>query len=166
MLDPIEELSFQLVKLVRGLRGLHVAIVEAGGHHVEASAVGLLAGLSTLGPTRLSSLATEMCLDLSTVSRQVPALEKQGWVTRSRDPEDHRAQLLDLTDAGREMLETVRRSRGEVLARLLPDWSPAELQHFAGQLARFNDDVTNNRQAALPALTGAGSAQPPRSERA
>ena len=161
MLDPIEELSFQLVKLVRGLRGLHVAIVEAGGHHVEASAVGLLAGLSTLGPTRLSSLAAEMCLDLSTVSRQVPALEKQGWVTRNRDPEDHRAQLLDLTDAGREMLETVRRSRGEVLARLLPDWSPAELQHFAGQLARFNDDVTNNRQAALPALTAT-----PGSERA
>jgi DNA-binding MarR family transcriptional regulator len=161
VLDPIEELSFQLVKLVRGLRELHVAIVEAGGHHVEASSVGLLAGLSTLGPARLSALATAMCLDLSTVSRQVPALEKQGWVTRTRDPEDHRAQLLELTEAGREMLETVRRSRADVLARLLPDWSPAELRHFADQLARFNDDVSSNRQAALPALTTAPGSERP-----
>ena len=154
MLDPIEELSFQLVKLVRGLRGLSVAIVEAGGHHVEASAVGLLAGLSTLGPTRLSALATAMCLDLSTVSRQVPALEKQGWVTRTRDPDDHRAQLLELTPSGHDMLQAVRRSRAEVLTRLLPDWSSTEMRQFAAQLARFNDDVTAHRQDAISAAVG------------
>ena len=153
MTDPIEDLSLQLVKLVRGLRSLHVSLVEAGGHSVEASALGLLAGLSTLGPARLSTLASTLCLDLSTVSRQVPALERAGWVARAKDPDDHRAQLLELTDAGQAVLEQVRRARAEVLGQLLPDWSEDEVRNFSAQLARFNDDVTNNR-AALPALAG------------
>ena len=147
MSEPIEDVSIQLVRLFRGLRGLHVAIVEAGGHQVEASAVGLLAGLATHGPARISTLASVMCLDLSTVSRQVPALERHGWVERTRDPDDHRAQLLALTPSGEATLEQIRRSRAEVLAGLLPDWTPEELKHFADQLARFNDAVTTHRPA-------------------
>src|SRR6476661_7041821 len=152
--DPVEELSLQLVKLVQGLRGLHVAVVEAGGHNVEPPTLGLLAGLAATGPARLSTLASVMCLDLSTVSRQVPSLEKQGWVARTRDPDDHRAQLLELTPAGHDMLHAVRRSRAEVLAQLLPDWSTADVRQFAAQLARFNGDVTAHRQDAISAAIG------------
>ena len=152
MAEPVEELSLQLVTLVRGLRSLHGCLVEAGVHQVEASAAGLLAGLATLGPARLSTLASTMCLDLSTVSRQVPSLERSGWVARTKDPDDHRAQLLELTDEGLAVLEQLRRSRAEVIARLLPDWTDDEVRRFAAQLARFNDDVTNNRAAVLPAL--------------
>ena len=151
MSTPVEELSVQLVTLVRGLRELHVALVEAGGVHVEPSAVGLMAHLDKLGASRLSTLAATVCLDVSTVSRQVPALERAGWVQRTRDPGDARAQLLELTDSGRDVLAEIRRSRAEVLARLLPDWSDDELRRFAGQLARFNDDVTTHRSAVLPA---------------
>jgi DNA-binding MarR family transcriptional regulator len=75
-------------------------------------------------------------------------------VVRERDPEDHRAQLLDLTAAGHEVLADVRRVRSDVLTRLLPDWTPAELEVFAAQLARFNDDVTSNRSRAALATTG------------
>jgi DNA-binding MarR family transcriptional regulator len=162
MPTPYEDLSLQLVKLFRALRGLRVAVVEAGGHHLDASAVGLLAGLSTLGPARLSTLATEMWLDLSTISRQVPALERQGWVVRKPDPDDHRAQLLELTDGGRTMLDTIRRGRAEVLEQLLPDWTADDLRNFAQQLSRFNADVTTNRPAALPAALPAltGSTRP------
>jgi DNA-binding MarR family transcriptional regulator len=103
---------------------------------------------------RLSTLAQVLSLDISTVSRQVPVLERQGWVARERDPEDQRAQLLDLTDAGRQVLTEVRRSRVEVLRRLLPDWTETDLDAFAGQLHRFNEDVTTNRQAILLAAIG------------
>jgi DNA-binding MarR family transcriptional regulator len=159
--DPVEELSLQLVKLVRGLRGLHVAVVDAGGHNVEPAALGLLSGLATTGPTRLSTLASVMCLDLSTVSRQVPALEKQGWVARTRDPDDHRAQLLELTPSGHDMLHAVRRSRAQVLAELLPEWSTADMRAFAAQLERFNDDVIAHRQDAISAAVGATQPKTP-----
>ena len=53
------------------------------------------------------------------------------------------------------MLETVRRSRAEVLRAAAPRLVPAELRHFADQLARFNDDVTQQPPGVVPALTAA-----------
>jgi len=151
LISPIEDVSGQLVTLIRGLRELQVAIVEVGGVSVEVSAVSLLARLSEMAPARPSALAAAMCLDLSTVSRQVPVLERQGWVVRSADPDDRRAQLLDLTPTGRSTLGEIHRARVDVLSRLLPDWSEDDLRTFARQLCRFNTDVTTHRQQVLPA---------------
>jgi DNA-binding MarR family transcriptional regulator len=156
----VEIVSTELVALVRGLRELNGTLAESTPHGVDGSAAAILSRLEELGPSRLSTLAGVLCLDLSTVSRQVPSLERAGWVARERDPEDHRAQLLQLTAAGRAVLADVRRSRAEVLARLLPDWSDEELVAFAGQLRRFNSDVTNNRSAAT--LAGATTGTEPR----
>jgi DNA-binding MarR family transcriptional regulator len=153
-MSSIETVSRELVQLVRGLRELHGAISSASRHPVDASGAMVLSRLEELGPVRLSTLAHVLSLDISTVSRQVPVLERQGWVTRERDPEDQRAQLLDLTDAGRDVLTEVRRSRVEVLRRLLPDWTEKQLDAFAAQLHRFNADVTANRQAILLAPIG------------
>lgn len=157
-MSSIETVSRELVQLVRGLRELHGAISSASRHPVDPSGAMVLSRLEDLGPVRLSTLAQVLCLDISTVSRQVPVLERQGWVARERDPEDQRAHLLDLTDAGREVLTEVRRSRVEVLRRLLPDWTEMELDAFAAQLRRFNADVTTNRQAILLAATGSDNA--------
>jgi DNA-binding MarR family transcriptional regulator len=156
--SSIETVSRELVQLVRGLRELHGAITHASQHQVDPSGAAVLSRLDELGPVRLSTLAAVLCLDISTVSRQVPVLERQGWVVRERDPEDQRAQLLDLSPAGRDVLADVRRSRIEVLRRLLPLWTEAELDAFARQLHRFNDDVTTNRQAIVLAATGSDSA--------
>ena len=147
-------MSKELVSLVRGLKELHGTITQASSYPVDTSGAVILARLDQLGPSRLSTLATVLCLDLSTVSRQVAALERQGWVARRRDPEDHRAQLLDLTPPGHDVLADVRRTRNETLTRLLPDWDDAELEAFAAQLARFNADVTRNRPTASLATTG------------
>jgi DNA-binding MarR family transcriptional regulator len=152
--SAVEIVSKELVSLVRGLRELHGTVAHASRHAVDASGAAILARLDELGPSRLSTLAAVLCLDLSTVSRQVPALERAGWVARERDPEDHRAQLLDLTPLGREVLADVRHSRAAVLTRLLPDWSDDELAAFAAQLRRFNDDVTTNRSAVSLASPG------------
>lgn len=155
--DPIEDLSAQLVTLIRGLKELHVAIIESGAHPLEVSALTLLARVSDLAPARLSAVAAAMCLDLSTVSRQAASLEREGWLARTVDPEDRRAQLLELSPAGHAMLEEFRRSRAEVLASLLPDWERAELRSFAAQLARFNTAVTSRNATARPTEVGAGT---------
>jgi hypothetical protein len=41
-----------------------------------------------------------------------------------------------------------------VLSRLLPDWTAEEMDAFAAQLRRFNNDVTTNRHAAVLAAIG------------
>ena len=157
-MSSIETVSRELVQVVRGLRELHGAISSASQHPVDPSGAMVLSRLEDLGPVRLSTLAQVLSLDISTVSRQVPVLERQGWVARERDPEDQRAQLLELTESGRDVLHEVRRSRVEVLRRLLPDWTESELKDFAVQLHRFNKDVTTNRQAIVLAATGTDNA--------
>lgn len=151
----VDDVSREIVQLVRGLRELHAAVIATAPETaLDASAAAVLARLEELGAARLSTLASTLLLDVSTVSRQVPALERQGWVARERDPDDHRAQLLEITPAGRQVLDRVRRSRADVLRRLLPDWSDAELASFAGQLHRFNTDVVTHRPALVPVTSG------------
>jgi len=60
---------------------------------------------------RLSDLATRLSLDSSTVSRQIKNLEDQGFVRRTDDPDDRRASVLTLTDAGADELRSQRASR-------------------------------------------------------
>lgn len=146
---PVEHLSAELTTLVRGLKDLHLAIVARSGHRLEMATAILLARLEDLAPARLSTVASALCVDLSTVSRQVPQLEREGWVVRTTDPGDGRAQLIDLTDDGRSVLASIRTIKVDVLSRLLPDWSAAELEAFAGQLARFNAALAARRTEAL-----------------
>src|SRR3982750_381846 len=99
-MSSIETVSRELVQLARGLRELHATISSASTHPVDPSGAMVLARLEELGPVRLSTLAHVLSLDISTVSRQVPVLERHGWVTRERDPEDQRAQLFQLASSG------------------------------------------------------------------
>ncbi|MGI9022096.1 MAG: MarR family winged helix-turn-helix transcriptional regulator [Acidimicrobiales bacterium] len=76
------------------------------------------------GPRPQASLATELGVSASTVSRVVDRLVQAGWARRQPDAEDRRRLLLELTDAGRAAagnLTTQRRARhGELLRRLNP----------------------------------------------
>ena len=61
--------------------------------------------LSKAAPLRVSDLAREMFLRPATVVGIVDRLEVKGLVTRTRSREDRRAVDLDLTGAGRELVE-------------------------------------------------------------
>ncbi|MEU1406701.1 MarR family winged helix-turn-helix transcriptional regulator [Streptomyces sp. NPDC005728] len=90
------------------------ARASAGRMHPELSLVSytLLGHLEECGGCRATDLAAHYALDKSTVSRQVAALERAGLIERRLDAEDHRVQVLHLTEAGQEILAQVTRSRG------------------------------------------------------
>lgn len=92
-------------------------------------------------PRRLSEIAERVHLDISTVSRQVSTLVAQGLVAKVADPSDGRAQMLTLTDEGRQMLIAIRARRNGWLAEVVTDWSDADLATFDSLLTRFADDV-------------------------
>ncbi|EAQ00812.1 putative marR-family transcriptional regulator [Janibacter sp. HTCC2649] len=92
-------------------------------------------------PRRVSEIAERVHLDISTVSRQVTTLVGQGLVAKVADPSDGRAQMLTLTDEGRQMLIEVRARRNAWLAEVVDGWSDADLATFDSLLTRFADDV-------------------------
>ncbi len=146
---PTEALATQLVGLVRGLRELGAALPSVDGHRLDAGAAAVLAHVGDAGPLRLSALAERLCLDVSTVSRQVPALERAGWLVREPDPCDRRATLLRLSARGQEALARRRRSHARLLAEALPGWDDDELRALAASLARLNTDLTTHRTASV-----------------
>ncbi|WP_107469580.1 MarR family winged helix-turn-helix transcriptional regulator [Streptomyces mangrovisoli] len=116
------------------------ARASAGRMHPELSLVSytLLGHLEERGGCRATDLAAHYALDKSTVSRQVAALERAGLVARRVDPDDHRVQVLDLTEAGREILSQVHDSRRAAFRERLSGWPPEDLTRFATYLTRYN----------------------------
>jgi DNA-binding MarR family transcriptional regulator len=107
----------------------------------------------TRGPARISDLAPLVQADLSTVSRQVSALAALGLVSKATDPADGRAQLIALTEDGRDVAQAITDLRASWLEDLLRTWEPHEVQHFSALLDRLGDHLSDwllDRGATLP----------------
>ncbi|MEV0183279.1 MarR family winged helix-turn-helix transcriptional regulator [Streptomyces sp. NPDC050625] len=120
------------------------ARASAGRMHPELSLVSytLLGHLEESGGCRATDLAAHYALDKSTVSRQVAALERAGLIERRTDPEDQRVQVLQLTEAGEEILAQVTQSRRAAFRERLAHWPEEDLIRFAGYLERYNAGPT------------------------
>ncbi|MFE0361201.1 MarR family winged helix-turn-helix transcriptional regulator [Streptomyces griseoaurantiacus] len=116
------------------------ARASAGRMHPELSLVSytLLGHLEDSGGCRATDLAAHYALDKSTVSRQVTALERAGLIERRLDPEDHRVQVVDLTEAGTRILAEVTERRRRAIRERLADWPEKDLGRFAEYLVRYN----------------------------
>lgn len=130
----VETIQLEMTAFARRARA------SAGRMHPELSLVSytLLGHLEESGGCRATDLAAHYALDKSTVSRQVAALERAGLVERRGDPEDHRVQVLRLTEAGTRILAQVTESRRIAFRQRLADWPAADLERFATYLVRYN----------------------------
>src|SRR4051812_25024861 len=89
--------------LVKALYRLGLVQREIARHALaELGSQGFVAlgAIHVAGPARVSDVARRLRVDLSVASRQVAALTAAGYVRRQPDPEDRRAQLVSLTEAG------------------------------------------------------------------
>ncbi|MHC6228220.1 MarR family winged helix-turn-helix transcriptional regulator [Arthrobacter sp. MMS24-T111] len=91
--------------------------VEATGDIITPGQYTVLALLNGSGPSTLRALAESEHVQAPSMTRIVNALADQGFVTRSAHPDDGRQVRVDITDAGRTVLEEARRQRTAWLAR-------------------------------------------------
>lgn len=101
---------------------------------LRGTQVSVLVTLDGLGPSPAARLAESLHADQSTISRAVRRLNQLGLVQDCQCPQDARAQLLSLSEDGRELLkkahpawlraqETVRETLGPGLCGALLDAS-------------------------------------------
>jgi DNA-binding MarR family transcriptional regulator len=110
--------------------GLEQAAILVVRHMSDRAALSLTASmtLDTLhreGPVRVTTLAAAAGIGQPAMTELVQRLERQGLATRINDPEDGRAALVTITNAGRALLDDQRRDRNDRLAELLTSL-PAE----------------------------------------
>lgn len=116
----------QLTRRLRSARG--------GLSH---SLLSTLVSVAKHGPLRLADLAQAELVSAPSITRLVAELEGKLLVSRTPDPADGRASLIQVTDAGLEAVQVARRVRQQMVAELLEPLSADEVASI---------------EAALPAL--------------
>jgi len=79
----------------------------------------VLSALAAEGPSRLTALATATGIAQPAMTQLVGRMEREGLVLRLIDPEDARATLVAITDAGRALRDELHQSLHERMAELL-----------------------------------------------
>jgi len=113
---------------------------------VSLTGVSTLANLERGGPRRLTELASREGVTQPGMTQLVSRLERDGLARRTADPSDGRVVVVEVTDAGRELLRQRRLVRATRLTELLATL-PAEDEAAIA--------------AALPALRRLASLLPP-----
>lgn len=111
---------------------------------LDRAAVALLRQVADSEPLRPGELAQRLGVEASHVTRTVQQLQKSGYVTRVPDPDDGRAQRIQLTEAGRAAVGRVRDAGARGMQLALADWSPDELGQLATLFHRMVDDFLSH----------------------
>jgi MarR family 2-MHQ and catechol resistance regulon transcriptional repressor len=132
---------YAALSLLRADRLLETALerrLVATGLSVAAGEVVVRLGAAPGGSLGMLELAFATCLHHSAVSRIVDRLERRKLVVRRLSSEDRRVTLIDLTEAGRELmwglLAAFEESVQQDFARFL---SPEDIEALAEGLERL-----------------------------
>ncbi|OZM78582.1 MarR family winged helix-turn-helix transcriptional regulator [Pseudonocardia sp. MH-G8] len=136
---PVEiDEQTQLAARLRLVVGrLHRRIRIDGRESVPPLQLSALVTVEQHGPLRLSELARREAVSAPTMSRVLTALDEQGLVIRTPDPNDARGVQIVLSEAGAARLAEVRSHRTALVAR---------------RLGRLDDEERRRIVEALPAL--------------
>src|SRR4051812_407588 len=86
-------------------------LLRQSSRDLSRTAISILALLRDRGPPRVTALAQAEAVAQPTMTTLVNRLERDGHVTRSADPADGRAALIELTRDGRQALERLGEQR-------------------------------------------------------
>jgi DNA-binding MarR family transcriptional regulator len=133
--ESLEAIQRELTAFARRARA------TAARLHPELTLVSftLLSHLEEQQGCRATDLAAHYMLDKSTVSRQVTALERLGFVERRPDPADQRVRVLHPTRAGHKALAVAHERRRQLIRERLADWAEEDLSRFAEYLVRYTE---------------------------
>jgi len=118
----------------------HERLMAYAGINLDRSAVAVLRHLAATEPVRAGELANRLAVEASHVTRQVQQLERTGYVTRVPDPDDRRAQLIELTPEGRKTVERIRVVGCLGMQQVLGQWPSEDLGRLAVLFRRMVDD--------------------------
>jgi DNA-binding MarR family transcriptional regulator len=107
LIDQIasECLLMRVRKLDRVLTGIYDAELRPFG--VKASQINLLVLVAKVGPIRRIEIGKRLCLDPSTLTRNLKIMLTNGWIQEIADGEDGRGLPVQITVRGRDLLNQI-----------------------------------------------------------
>ncbi|MGV9818082.1 MarR family winged helix-turn-helix transcriptional regulator [Nocardia xishanensis] len=143
--DTAQSLIKELYLIGRAIR---ITLLHPEEGQLLPGGVGVLGTLETRGPCRQVDLAVDLCISASALSRHVTELVGAGYISRHADPSDGRATLIQVTDAGRDLLGRVRASRARGLQTVLADWSEDDAELACESVRKLRNSLAAHAQRA------------------
>jgi DNA-binding MarR family transcriptional regulator len=112
------------------------------------------------GAVRPSALAKHLGIAPRSATEVVDALEERGLVRRETDPDDRRATLVVVTDAGRELAGALRSARASEADRLFAGLDDADRAELERLLRLLLAEPAPEPAPAAGSHTGSGEGRP------
>ncbi|GGF41768.1 hypothetical protein GCM10011519_14470 [Marmoricola endophyticus] len=148
--ESLDGLEHEVGILVRRIRRVLAERATGVDPQLSTPSFLMLTYLAETGPQRSADIVEHFDIDKGAISRQVAQLVELGLVTRSPDPEDGRAQLIEVSERGRARLESMSERRRALLVQRLADWDDADLSTFVALLSRYNASLSRLSELAEP----------------
>lgn len=129
------------LRRITGSQRLDRLIAVRSGVAIGVAAVSVLGKVIDDGPMRMTDLADAVRTHPAALTRQVQALEAEGYVERCADPLDGRVSVVTVTSAGRVAHRRIEATNDELMVEQLEGWSLDELTALVDQLDRLVADL-------------------------
>lgn len=127
----------------------HERLMSESGLALDRASVSILRHTAESEPVRPGVLAVRLSVEASHVTRQLQQLEGAGYVMRIPDPEDRRAQRVQITDTGLAAFERVRGAGRRDIGAALNEWSTEDRRRLATLFGRLADDFVEHAETAV-----------------
>ncbi|MBI9089623.1 MAG: MarR family transcriptional regulator [Desulfobacterium sp.] len=125
---PRQEFDDTLFRCFRAIYQFEQAKVHGFGLNYDA--IFLLQFLRRQSPARMSAIAQEMQIPISTATRMVDRLVAKGVISRQRASGDKRIMLVSLEPSGERLVQAVEDHSFEILNHNLADVDDADIKAF------------------------------------
>lgn len=136
--ESLHSIERELRVLLRRVR--RQSAVNARSIHpaLQPTAYAILLHVLENEPARAAHVVEHLGIDKGAVSRHVAQLVELGFIERTTDLLDRRAQTLVASDLGRRSVADLHQQRRSEIADRLSSWTEDELGQFVERLARYN----------------------------
>ncbi|MFF4553660.1 MarR family winged helix-turn-helix transcriptional regulator [Streptomyces sp. NPDC001422] len=128
------DLFIKLIRAAASVEARTSAPLAAAG--LTTSQFGALETLYYVGPLPAGRLAEKHLKSPNNFTVVITNLEKRGLVRREKAPHDRRVVMIELTDAGREVVEAIMPSYVRTVVDDLDRLTAAEQEHLADLLRK------------------------------
>ena len=147
--DDLEDYLEQLERATRGLFALNVSVLEHVEKRIGLASLRALQALDRLGPSMVTELGDDLDLLPSTASRLSDRLAAAGLISRRVSPANRRATQLELTDAGRAVLDELTGLRIAAFGRVAARMSERDRAALVAGARAFTEAVSDRDVARM-----------------
>lgn len=145
--DP-DSFGFLVTDVARMIRAEMDRNIAAAGLGLTPAEGRTLSHAARAGAVRQNGLAERMGVEAMTVSNTLDRLEAQRLVERRTDPQDRRAKLVEVTEAGHAVLRKIQPISAALRTAASRDIAPEEWERLLETLKRARANLTALRGEA------------------